>query len=1228
MASDVTWNMKGLAPEVRETAREAARRAGLSVAEWLQSVIIDSAADAGVTRGERPQSASRHDEPQRRDRRARENSDRVAHDQEPDPNGHMRAIDARLEALSEQLDRLARAGTETSIPPQRLPTVQPDDAELKETLRSIEAGLAEFTRQAADRMERPAQQVADALAQLDRRLDSLMADGRTASSELENRIAAVDRALAALARDGAPWTDERSVNGDAAARDPAASFAAPPPETQLEPTEIRPALSVPRYADPAAVPQSQDETAPPSTAPDFAALGFDEALAEIAARQEALEAEAEPRQSLEQQFARLSERLTTGAAGASGTAGDFSGLQQQIHQLTEQLESWRGPGDIREAIAGLRQELAEIGRKLTEAAPRCAVEALEAEMRVLAERIDAGRHQGADAANLAGLERGLADVRDALQRLAPAESLTQFREDVRALDHRIEQISAEGPDAAALGHIQASVAELRQIASRAASGEALIALAEEVQALGDKIDGFVAPAVSGTDIFSGLDQRFQELAATFEARVAAADTAGTHDLVSLVEALAHRLERVELAGEAMPALDRIAAQLGQLTERLEASGARLDNLEGVERSLSELFDRLESVQVHAAAAGERAGKEAALEAASASASATFEVEALRHDLDAVRQGQVQSDRRTQDTMEAVHDTLERLVDRLATVETEIRGDTPRIAAAPAEKTPEDTQRTPIRESRLAAQLAPVTVVPSERRPIDPTLPADHPLEPGSAAPRVRPPVSAAERIAASEAALSPIKVSGSETESKANFIAAARRAAQAAATMAGPSLPGGEAGKAGVSTLGAIAQKITRRRPLLLGLAILAIAGTLHLVLNVLGPGEPQRSDAGRPVATEAAAPTSEPSRATSAKPISPMTSLAPAPQSGTLPSPLSLAPPAGPTSAAVAAAQRDASAGARRPARQEPAAARESSETAPHDPGAAPAAGQESRTTTTVSPLTIASIKLPAMGDITGSTGRAAGFTLSNAAPMPAIGASGAPASLPGAIPPGLRTAAAEGNPAAEFEMGMRHAEGRGVPLNLEEAARWFERAADRGIVPAQYRLGSLYEKGQGVKKDLEKARRLYTAAAEKGNAKAMHNLAVLHADGSDDKPDFKAASYWFRKAAERGVADSQYNLGILHARGLGAEQNLAESYKWFALAAQQGDQDAGKKRDDIASRLDQHALIAARLAVQTFTAEPQPADALSVKTPEGGWESAVPAAPRAKPKTGASTRGKLGAT
>src|SRR5262245_3626120 len=138
---------------------------------------------------------------------------------------------------------------------------------------------------------------------------------------------------------------------------------------------------------------------------------------------------------------------------------------------------------------------------------------------------------------------------------------------------------------------------------------------------------------------------------------------------------------------------------------------------------------------------------------------------------------------------------------------------------------------------------------------------------------------------------------------------------------------------------------------------------------------------------------------------------------------------------------------------------------------------------------------------------------------------------------------------------------------------------------------------------------------ASERGHAKAMHNLAVLDADGGGKGADYKGASQWFRKAADRGVADSQFNLGILYARGIGVEQNLAESFKWFSLAAAQGDADAGRKRDDVAKRLDPQSLAAAKLAIQTFTPEPQPEDSVNVAAPAGGWDSAPTQASATKP-------------
>ena len=81
-----------------------------------------------------------------------------------------------------------------------------------------------------------------------------------------------------------------------------------------------------------------------------------------------------------------------------------------------------------------------------------------------------------------------------------------------------------------------------------------------------------------------------------------------------------------------------------------------------------------------------------------------------------------------------------------------------------------------------------------------------------------------------------------------------------------------------------------------------------------------------------------------------------------------------------------------------------------------------------------------------------------------------------------------------------------------------------------------------------------------------------------------------------------------------IGTPKDFAESYKWFALAAQQGDQDAAKKRDDVAARLDQQSLVAAKLAVQTWAADPPPDEAMNVKAPAGGWDGAQATGP-AKP-------------
>ena len=228
-----------------------------------------------------------------------------------------------------------------------------------------------------------------------------------------------------------------------------------------------------------------------------------------------------------------------------------------------------------------------------------------------------------------------------------------------------------------------------------------------------------------------------------------------------------------------------------------------------------------------------------------------------------------------------------------------------------------------------------------------------------------------------------------------------------------------------------------------------------------------------------------------------------------------------------------------------------------------------------------------------------------SNDAVPTADAAKGAIASVPAEVGPiALREAAGSGDAKAMFEIGSRYANDRGVSKDTTKAVEWYQKAADTGFAPAQFRLGSLYEKGIGVERSAAKAKTLYQLAAEQGNASAMHNLAVLFAMGAAGPADNDSAAKWFVKAAEYGVKDSQYNLGILAAKGLGVPQNLEDSYKWFALAAKTGDKDAASKRDEIANVMRPEQLQKARATTDLWKAKPLNAEANSVEVPDS-WNA-----------------------
>jgi hypothetical protein len=152
------------------------------------------------------------------------------------------------------------------------------------------------------------------------------------------------------------------------------------------------------------------------------------------------------------------------------------------------------------------------------------------------------------------------------------------------------------------------------------------------------------------------------------------------------------------------------------------------------------------------------------------------------------------------------------------------------------------------------------------------------------------------------------------------------------------------------------------------------------------------------------------------------------------------------------------------------------------------------------------------------------------------------------------LQTQAAQGDAAAQVNLGALYALGAGVPQDYAVARQWWEKAAAQGDAWSQYHLGVLYFFGQGVPVDIATARGWYTKSATQGNAVA------------------------------------QVQLGALYDFGMGVPQNDMRAYMWYSLAAERltdtSDTYAADRRDNVFSRMTPAQIAeATRLTQQCLT-------------------------------------------
>lgn len=86
------------------------------------------------------------------------------------------------------------------------------------------------------------------------------------------------------------------------------------------------------------------------------------------------------------------------------------------------------------------------------------------------------------------------------------------------------------------------------------------------------------------------------------------------------------------------------------------------------------------------------------------------------------------------------------------------------------------------------------------------------------------------------------------------------------------------------------------------------------------------------------------------------------------------------------------------------------------------------------------------------------------------------------------LQIAAMQGKAQAQYDLGIRLAEGNGVGKDEADAVKWIRKAAEQGLAEAQFKLAGFYVAGTGVESNADEAYRLYMEAAKQGHKEQFY--------------------------------------------------------------------------------------------------------------------------------------------
>ena len=1187
MAQSLPWSVKGIDADTREAARDAARRAGMSVSDWLEHVIREEAKKR--TEDETAAQTGSGGDVQARLRRLSQSGSGAAMERGKARSGqNVEGIDALLRhaAQLEHRTRDSEARTTTAL------------ESIVGWIEKAEGRMAAAERASAERQERATSVIADAIKTVSSRVsdvERLTQGGLPGALHRGPAASAAPYASQAASQSpfpGAPRRPVLSRDGLAHAiseiqgrqrqlAEPDQSSAIVQnlradvgriaglqhPERRLgeRRADVTPLMNGLR----ADLAQLRNEIASLSSAP--ASSRLEDSIRDLAQRLEQRSSLA-PLDELARPLARIEAEL--GRLQTQDSGGPSARIEAEIHRLGDRIEALAAMSQEPRLLAAAVQELSGLKDALSRGANLPRLDELSSQIATLA--VDIGRVREEMARGVPGneVEAAIDQMRaDLMRETRDAHGIGQglLQRILLQLDHvsnALGSLPANGMDEDDRRQLALLSTKLDQLAQRTQpeSGE----LARRLEEIAFKLDGMSDRG--STEMIDRVERLSQQIDA-LSARGPAAIEKQIDMLATRIETLAKSQQPVvlpdgatrldfspieEMIGDLARRIDEAARpdassqglqalerQIAALTERLDARPANAARTDGLESTLQDLMRYLGGLREETTSAVDRAARAAVADALNRApgADSSADLSLLRHDLAGLKDVHVSIDQRTHSAIGAVNDTLEKIMQRLAQLEDDIGRERPGAASAalPGGRMP--VAAAPVSRSREAD----LSGFGDERLGRDARF-DDRFQDRGDTAPG---------------ASISPEPAPGSARDPGPGALLAEQRERMPAAPQrktpepsqsfeaapdVAPDLPlepgsGRPRGRseAGTSQPAAAPPAAGSINPNLIAaarraaMAASAESGALAADQARAQKGKGQKEGAARTSLPISLRETLEKRR----KPILlGLAAIVLAIGAGQVATTLLGDPPQSAQVRPVAA-----------PAASDPATApaqagSERSENSP-PPTSTPALPPKDQTSMSGGPQ-----PAPGSATVAGSDGRMptgsavrAPETTSSVRPAPVE-----VAALPqaGAAPDAARVPAAPGRVTDLGEL---------VPTLGTPGLR---KAALEGDANAVYELANRASEGIGMARDQRLALRLFERAAAAGSGPAQFRLANMHEKGIGTARDPKLAMTWYRRSAEKGNAKAMHNLAVLIAEGADGRPDYAAAADLFRKAAEYGVRDS----------------------------------------------------------------------